>query len=375
MGCANSEARKSPGTDISANSPDVQDLMDAYPQHRLLILNLFETIRTFSSELSYDRWFRVIKDELNRIPPRNVQLPAIEAPIDLKQLLKEADSGHICVGKLRKGEMLYILGIIFRDMQLSSAFQISPENFMEFARGASMHMRGAYHGFEYGFMSAICLFSLMQNSACLQRVLEPKDKFALFLATFGCVFAHPCKTNTFLIKTKHTLALTYLNDAVTEQHCAQEFISHVQDYSFFDHLPTDLGNDVLLKVKTLIRGLDSRRQARNIGKWRAVASGNSLVVNEQYKQQLMFLISSAATAWHVLICAECKAALEKHLEHEYDEEAKEAKRSNTTLDESERAHFSLTHNSMLHKELWSEVLEHILDQSVFKERALALLTH
>lgn len=368
MGCEFSSGRKPPG-DLNINSPEIRELLEAYPQHRPLILGLFEAVRNFSPEVVFDRWYRVIRDELPRLPPRNTTTPSVEAPGDLPVLLRIANSGHLCMGRLRKGEMLYILGTAFRDLNLPNELQISPENFMEFAKGLPARMKNYYRNFEYGFLSSLLLFTLLQNSLQLQHTFNAHERLSLFLAVLGAYYDHPLMSSAVLIQSRHTLAVKYLGSGCVEQHCASEYVAYLQNFSLVDHLDTPTAFQILRNVKQLIEALETEKQTKKLAKWQNVKFNSG---SEERKRTLMHLLCSAATAWPCLSCDDCKSTLQKQLTVESDREAKLVQLQGVAQPPEETGNFQLMTLLSAGKAVWREVVG-LLDDSEVRSKVESVL--
>lgn len=364
MGCEFMGGRKQGNADLNQNSPEIRELLETFPQHRALILSIFDSVRNFSPDASYDRWYRLIRDELPRLPLRTTSLPSVEAPGDLTTLLNTAHSGHFCTGRVRKGEMMYILGVIFRDFELPNAFQISPENFMEFAKGLTTRMKSHYRSFEYAFLSALLLSSLFKSSAVLSSTLQPTDRLVLLLAVLGAAYDHPLMSNEVMVRSRHFLAMTYLGTGTVEKHCASEYIAYLQHFALLSHLDIATAFDILRQVKQLIESLAVEKQQSKLEKWRKV----KFDPESAYKQRIILcLLSSAACSWPYLSCEDCKAALQKQLTVEFDKLNKSASQKGFSLPPNEQSNYSVPALLALQTPIWREAVG-LLDTSRLKDR-------
>jgi len=364
MGCEFMGGRKLGSADLNQNSPEIRELLETFPQHRALILSIFESVRNFSPDASYDRWYRLIRDELPRLPLRTTSLPSVEAPGDLNTLLDTALSGHFCTGRVRKGEMMYILGVIFRDFELPNAFQVSPENFMEFAKGLTARMKSHYRSFEFAFFSALLLSSILKSSAVLASSLQPTDRLVLLLAVLGAAYDHPLMSSEVMVKSRHSLAMTYLGTGTVEKHCASEYIAYLQHFSLLGHLDTATALDILRQIKRLIESFAAEKQQSKLEKWRKV----KFAPESAYKQRILLcLLSSAACSWPFLSCEDCKAALQKQLTVEFDKLNKFAALRSFSLPPNEQSNYTLPALLAQQTPIWREAVG-LLDASRLKDK-------
>lgn len=364
MGCEFMGGRKQGSADLNLNAPEIRELLADFPQHRALIISIFDSVRNFSPEASYDRWYRLIRDELPRLPIRTQPLPSVEAPGDLNTLLDTLLSGHLCIGRMRKGEMMYILGVVFRDFGLPNVFQISPENFMDFAKELTLRMKSHYRSFEYAFMSAMLLFAMLKSSARIESHLQPTDRLVLLLAVLGAAYDHPMMSSEMMVRSRHTLAFTYLGAGTVEKHCANEYIAYLQQFSLLNHLDTSVTLDILKQIKRLIESLAPEKQISKLQKWEKY----KLEADSADKQRsFLCLLTSASCSWPYLSCEDCKPALQKQLTVEFDKISKSSAQKGFPLPANEQNNYTLSALLSLQTPIWRETVS-LLDVSRLKAK-------
>jgi len=151
----------------------------------------------------------------------------------------------------------------FGHFGLLSAFCIAPgvlDGFVEAMR-PKYCKHAAYHNWAHAFTTLHATFLLL-DSWSLYGLLPEADILGLLIAALGHDVEHPGYTNTFLVNTRHSLALRYNDIAVLESHHASITCQLLEQGmgptlpSVCEGMPPEVAKRLRLVIVTSILGTD-----------------------------------------------------------------------------------------------------------------------
>ena len=102
---------------------------------------------------------------------------------------------------------------------------------------------------------------LLVGSSLQSSVLRDTDALALLLGALCHDLEHPGRTNGFLIRTRHELALRYLDASPLEHHHASVGLTLIEQTGVLAHLPPDERGEVMRTFVAAILATDSACRA------------------------------------------------------------------------------------------------------------------